>query len=80
MRKPKWAYLPPLPSECVPLAPPMQGTERKPKWGYVTHQVGAELLLRINTTRSQVGPGSRPIEIMLAYLKSYHHMGTAVAK
>jgi uncharacterized membrane protein YgcG len=54
------------------------GNVKKPKWGFVSTQPGSELLVRLNTTRTtSARDGDQRMNVMLAYLKSYEHMGVA---
>lgn len=53
-----------------------EGTEDKPRWGYVANTTGAKLVMRFNTMR----PSMRPEDLVSLYfhhLKSYEHMGAA---
>lgn len=52
-----------------------EGTEQKPKWGYISTQPGSWLVLKINTLASdRLKPGD-PLSLWVAYLQSYEHMG-----
>jgi len=54
------------------------GNARKPKWGFVATRPGSELIVRMNTTRTtHARDGDQRMNVMLAYLKSYEHMGVA---
>jgi hypothetical protein len=54
------------------------GNVKKPKWGFVATKPGAELIVRLNTTRTTTArDGDQRMNVMLAYLKSYEHMGVA---
>jgi len=55
------------------------GNAKKPKWGFVATETGSELVVRLNTTRASgaARDGDRRMNVMLAYLKSYEHMGVA---
>jgi hypothetical protein len=53
-----------------------EGTDKKPKWGYVGDVVGASLTLTFNTTQENALK-DQEVNVYLAYLKSYQHMGTA---
>lgn len=52
-----------------------EGTDTKPKWGYVGNTTGAVLRLEVNTQIDK--DGSRPATVYLAHLKSYTNMGVA---
>jgi hypothetical protein len=66
-----------------------EGKPGAPKWGYISRQPGSILKIRVNSMRSQGGTGgdssssssggsgSEPMNVMLAYLKSYEGMGMA---
>ena len=58
-----------------------EGTEAKPKRGYVARAPGAVLRLRISTAApgggAAAGAGAPSVALVLAYLKSYAHMGVA---
>jgi hypothetical protein len=54
------------------------GNAKKPKWGFVAAEAGSELIVRMNTTRTTPArDGDQRMNVMLAYLKSYEHMGVA---
>lgn len=46
------------------------------KWGYVSTTPGSSLMLRINNIKT-AHDTARPVRLMLIYLRSYEHMGTA---
>jgi hypothetical protein len=55
-----------------------EGSEAKPKWGYVGNTTGATLRLELS---SEVDTDSTKLAIVyLAHLKSYSNMGTAEVK
>jgi hypothetical protein len=69
-----------------------EGKPGAPKWGYISRQPGSVLKIRVDSMRSQDGTGgdgssgsssssrgseSEPMNVMLAYLKSYEGMGMA---
>uniref|UniRef100_A0A383V5K6 SGNH hydrolase-type esterase domain-containing protein n=1 Tax=Tetradesmus obliquus TaxID=3088 RepID=A0A383V5K6_TETOB len=56
-----------------------EGDEFKPKFGYVTTQVGAELVITLNTTRRSA-PELQRMNVQLAYLRSYTGLGMALVK
>ncbi|KAI8467410.1 MAG: SGNH hydrolase-type esterase domain-containing protein [Monoraphidium minutum] len=53
-----------------------EGDDLKQKWGFVSRDPGAELVIELNTTR-QAQPERPTINVQLAYLKSYAGMGRA---
>lgn len=57
-----------------------EGTERRPKWGYVGNTTGAVLRLRINTQVSKDYP-DEPATVQIGHLRSYTSiMGSAEVK
>lgn len=62
-----------------------EGKKGAPKWGYISKKPGSVLKIVVNSMRNQDGSGSTssegeedlPMNIMLAYLKSYNSMGMA---
>jgi hypothetical protein len=65
-----------------------EGKPGAPKWGYISREPGSVLKIRVNSMWSQGGTssdsssssggtGSEPMNVMLAYLKSYEGMGMA---
>ncbi|GFR50050.1 hypothetical protein Agub_g12101 [Astrephomene gubernaculifera] len=54
-----------------------EGTDIKPKWGYVSYAPGSKLVLRVGTERPSVRPASR-IPVLIHYLGSYEFMGTVL--
>lgn len=70
-----------------------EGKPGAPKWGYISRQPGSTLKIRVNSMRASEedgGAGSdsssgssgskqqnEPMNVMLAYLKSYEEMGMA---
>lgn len=60
-----------------------EGTEEKPKKGFVANTTGAELVFRVDSSglvsSSAGGPGVM-IPASLAHLKSYKGMGTATVR
>ena len=57
-----------------------EGVGLKEKWGYVSHTPGSDLHLTINTTRGGVPAAEPDVTLMLAYLKSYSHMGQVLIR
>ncbi len=57
-----------------------EGTEEKPKWGYVGNTTGSVLHLRLNTQLTAKGDQKTPVTVLLAHLRSYEHMGSAEIK
>ncbi|GIL91193.1 hypothetical protein Vretimale_18816 [Volvox reticuliferus] len=51
-----------------------EGSEWKPRWGYVATQPRARLVMRFDTRRPHLPPDHR-VSLYLHYLKSYEHMG-----
>lgn len=59
-----------------------EGKPGAPKWGYISRQPGSALKIRVNSMREQSSSGGgsskdEPMNVMLAYLKSYAGMGMA---
>lgn len=59
-----------------------EGKPGAPKWGYISKQPGSTLKIRVNSMREQGSSSSgagkdEPMNVMLAYLKSYAGMGMA---
>lgn len=56
-----------------------EGRPGSPKWGYISRQPGSTLKIRVNSMREQNSGSStgQPMNVMLAYLKSYDGMGMA---
>ncbi|KAF8069512.1 ASAT1 [Scenedesmus sp. PABB004] len=60
-----------------------EGDAFKPKFGFVTRQVGAELVIPLSvnaTRRGGGGAGGGRLAVQLAYLRSHAGMGTAVVR
>lgn len=55
-----------------------EGTEAKPKKGYVATKAGATLKLKLNTQQTSGVAANKPVPVLIGYLKSYVHMGIAV--
>lgn len=55
-----------------------EGTDIKPKKGYVATKPGAVLRLKVNTKQTSGVEASKPVPVLIGYLKSYAHMGIAV--
>ena len=53
-----------------------EGSEVKPKKGYVSDVPGSTLTFRVNTTRG--GDRHKPIYLVIGYLKTYEKIGSAV--
>ena len=56
---------------CLPARPPARLLQ-------VGSKVGASVLIKLNTTQDGAKP--EQLNLYVAYLKSYQHMGTAEAK
>ena len=63
-----------------------EGSNGKPKLGYVSWLPGSLLEIRVNSTRNTIsqttgdsGQGDR-MNVLIAYLKSYSNMGKAVVR
>jgi hypothetical protein len=64
-----------------------EGRPDSPKWGFISRQSGSVLKIRVNSMREQGSDGAadgkagssrdEPMNVMLAYLKSYEGMGMA---
>lgn len=55
-----------------------EGRPGSPKWGYISTTPGSQLKLVVNSMRDPgSGAASQPMNVMLAYLKSYDGMGVA---
>jgi hypothetical protein len=54
-----------------------EGRPGAPKWGYISTTPGSELKIVVNSLRQQPTGQQLPMNVMLAYLKSYVDMGMA---
>jgi len=54
-----------------------EGRPGAPKWGYISTTPGSELKIVVNSLRQQPSGQQLPMNVMLAYLKSYVDMGMA---
>eukprot|EP00775_Hariotina_reticulata_P008835 gene8835-9014_t len=54
-----------------------EGRPGAPKWGYISDTPGSRLKIVVNSLRQQRNQQQLPMNVMLAYLKSYVDMGIA---
>jgi hypothetical protein len=56
-----------------------EGRPGAPKWGFVSRTPGSLLRIRVNSMRDKAAgkAAELPMNVMLAYLKSYQGMGMA---
>ncbi|KAL4853770.1 Cell cycle and apoptosis regulator protein 2 [Chlorella vulgaris] len=52
-----------------------EGTDKKPKWGYVSNKPGSSLRLTLNTNVTGRSMPDGTVSVAVAFLKSYQHMG-----